>query len=293
MRFDFREIFKELNEEVSDSEITIRLGKTGAGKTLIQTEINVLPALIAGQDVMACYWLNWNLPNFEYFKPRDFSKVEYVCNRVIVFDEIRRSFDPRGYKDESEAFRLFVEDSRHRHNTIIGNTQDLSLVAKTFSVQTHNWSQLEKVSKTFFKRFVDKVFENENVCINEDFLTFQDLRKISIGFDLNMNPDFIPSWETHKFKKIDLLHRELNDFKIELVHKYCPKCRHRQGKQILKADTSLMCEIFYLTPDSFPVYSLKPIAFEYCPKCKITPLIARESGMFDTDYLPEGFEARA
>lgn len=289
MRFDFATIYHELLKVYNDTEIRMRLGKTGSGKTVVQTEIDVLPALIAGQDVICCYWINWKESNFKYFKPRDFSAIEKVCNHLIVFDEIRRAFDPRGFKDESESFRLFVEDSRHRHNSIVGNTQDLSLVAKTFAVQAHEWSQVQKVKKPFISLFLDKVFESESIIIEEDFLSLQDLRKISLGFDTYQDPDIKPVWESHRFKISDLLHRELNDHKIELVHKYCPKCRFRQGKQILAADTDKMCDLSYVSPNSFPKYTLKPIAFEYCAKCKTTPLVARESGMFDTDYLPEGF----
>jgi len=280
MRFDFLKIIRELRSELGDNKITIRLGKTGSGKTLLQTELDVLPRLLAGQEVYCCYFINWNGSNLHYFAPRDFEVVKSIRNATIVFDEIRRSFDPRAYELEGEDFRSFVELHRHRHNDIIANTQDISLVAKTIGVQAHNWSQVENVSSSFFSRFFSKVFGSSDLVIREDFLTYQELKRLAVGFELNEDVELKPDWQISRFRISSLLHPELDKYKIELVHRYCPLCRSRQGEQILKEDTSKVCNV-----DKKGHFTLKDL--EFCPKHKNTPLEIRTSGLFDTDYEPE------
>jgi len=285
MRFDIINIYHELQEEEGDNEITIRLGKTGSGKTLIQTELDVLPLLLDDQDVWCCYWLNWNKDNYHYFAPRQFDKVKDQRNTSIVFDEIRRSFEPRAYEGETEEFRSFVELHRHRHNNIIGNTQDISLVAKTFSIQTHNWSQVSKSPRNILLRIWDKMTDREKICIEEDYLTYGELKKIANGWELGENVALDAEWHKWKFNKKDLIHHELDEYKVELVHKYCKKCRSRQGEMIKKEDTEKYCDKIKNDKGEITGYRLKEK--EFCPKHKKEELIIRESGMFDTDYEPE------
>lgn len=288
MRFDFSNILRELREEEADNIIVVRLGKTGSGKTLVQTEINVLPLLLEGQMVRCCYWLNWDTekyPNLEYFSPRDFDKIKFTRNCTIVFDEVARSFPARGYDQETSDFWDFIQLHRHRHNTIIANTQDISLVAKTIGVQAHSWSQCEKVVRSPLLLFFDKVFEHNKIVINEDFLSYGELKRIALGWEQNIDPEIKPDWETHVFTKEQLIHSELDEYKIELVHRYCPRCKSRQGEQIKKADTLKFCNPSFDNKGKLLGYSLKEI--EYCPKHKNTSLVVRLSGMFDTDYEPE------
>lgn len=288
MRFDFATIFKELREEEPDNIIIVRLGKTGSGKTLVQTEINVLPLLLDGQSVKCCYWLNWDTekyPNLEYFAPRDFNKIKDSRNCTIVFDEVARSFPARGFDSETSEFWDFVQLHRHRHNTLILNTQDISLVAKTFAVQSHSWSQVERVERSLLLRFFDKVFERNKIVINEDFLTYAELKRMAMGWEQNFDPEIKPDWQTHSFTREQLLHPELDEYKIELVHRYCPRCKSRQGEQIKKADTLLHCNPVFDHKGNLTGYTLKNV--EHCPKHINTPLVARLSGMFDTDYEPE------
>lgn len=285
MRFDFSTIIKELQVEETDAKITVRLGKTGGGKTLVQTEKNVLPILLDGQEVWCCYWLNWALPNYHYFSPRDFDSVKNLRNCTIVFDEVARSFPARSYADESSDFLDFVQLHRHRHNDIIANTQDISLVAKTIGVQAHNWSQVEREPRHFFLKFLDKVFERDKIVIRQDYLTYGELKKIALGYELHEEVAINAEWELVTFTKEELLHRELDEFKIELVHKYCSKCKSRQGTQILKENTDNECDKVFDGKGRLIGYSLKNK--EYCPKHKNIELSVRESSMFDTDYEPE------
>jgi len=286
MRLDFLTCVKELRDEEGDNKIAISIGKTGSGKTLLQTEIKVLPLLLDDIDVWCCYFINLDLPNLHYFAPKDFDKVKDLRNSTIVFDEIRRSFEPRAWETETEEFRSFVELHRHRHNDIIGNTQDVSLVSKSFSIQTHFWSQVEHISQSFFFRFIDKIFNQSKVVIKETYLNYSDLKKLSNGYELNeevlLENTVNLIW---KFPIKNLIHHELDDIKVELVHRYCKKCRSRQGEMILRADTDKVVETLKDSKGIVKGYRLK--VDEFCPKHKKQLLTVRESGVFDTDYEPE------
>lgn len=281
MRLDFKKIWQELKEETGDNIISGRLGKTGACKTLRQNEEEVIPMLLDGLEVYCCYFLNYELPNLHYFHPRDFDKVKNLRNSVIVFDEIRRSFDPRGWQMESEELRGFVELHRHRHNDIIFNTQDISLVAKTFGIQTHYWEYLEKIERGKILGMWDKITENEKIRTNISYLSFQQLKKLANGWELGEDVVMETKGEIKKYEIKEILHRELNEIKIELIHRYCPKCKSRQGEQILRKDTEKEAEKI----GEFEWISKKRGIM--CPKHKETELIIRESAMFDTDYEPE------
>ncbi|MFZ4799300.1 MAG: hypothetical protein ACOYMA_17505 [Bacteroidia bacterium] len=284
MRFDLLNCYKELQEEEGDNEITIRLGKTGSGKTVLQTFENVLPLLLDNQEVYCCYWLNYNGINLHYFKPKEFDKIKDLRNTTIVFDEIRRSFDPRQYGEETEEFRSFVELHRHRHNNIIGNTQDISLVAKTFGIQTHNWSLVAKQPRSIFSLMLDKIMERKRLFIQEDYLTYQELKKMAAGWEIGENVGLDSVWTLFKYEMKDLVRRDLNEIKVELVHKYCPRCKSRQGTQVIKEETLDYFNEIIDNKGELIGYTMK--FKEYCPKHKATELIARESGMFDTDYEP-------
>jgi len=264
-------------------KIKMRLGKTGSGKTLDQTEEDVLPALLDEQEVWSCYWLNWNRANWHYFKPRDFEKIKDLRNCMVVFDELRQSFDPRRYDDETEEVRAFFELHRHRHNDIVGNTQDVSLVAKTVGIQAHEWILCEKVEEGALMRWLI----GERIAVQKDFLTFQELKKMANGWELGEDVALDNDWERKNYRIKDIIHHELDDYKIELIHKYCPRCKMRQGKQILKEDTEKVAEKVWLNKKKY-TWVLKEI--EMCPRHHDTQLEIRESAMFDTDYEPETTE---
>jgi len=276
---DFFNFFRaEDSEEVI---IKLRLGKTGSGKSLDQNEEDVLPALLDGQEVWTCYWVNWNGPNWHYFTPRDFDAIKRLRNCVVVFDELRQSFDPRSWESETEEIRSFFELHRHRHNTIIGNTQDVSLVSKTIGIQAHIWIMIERVDAIWPIRFWHALLKTKEVRIRRDYLTFQELKKISNGWELGEDVAIDADWLERGYKVKDILHRELDSYKVELVHKYCPRCKMRQGSQIIASETADWCDYDIKSGN----YKLK--VKEYCPRHKETLLEVRESGMYDTDYEPE------
>jgi len=288
MRWDIIKIIKELKEEEGDNQIIGRLGKTGSGKTVRQNEKNVLPVLLDKQDVWVCYWINLDkakYPNLHYFQPRDFEKIKNLRNCVIVFDEIRRSFDPRSWEAESEDFRSFIELHRHRHNTIIFNTQDVSLVSKTVGIQAHEWSQMEKIDVGIIVKIWRKMRGTEAVDIREDYLTLQELKKMANGWELGEDVAIDAEWEIVRYRRSELLHKELDEDKEELVHMYCSRCKSRQGEQIRKGEEERICSKIYDEKGIEIGWRLKEV--RYCPKHKEIELSIRETGMFDTDYEPE------
>jgi len=112
-------------------------------------------------------------------------------------------------------------------------------------------------------------------------LSYQQLKKMTNGWELDAileNEEVQKKRKSYSIKNI--IHHELDDFKIELVHKYCSECAMRQGSQILKADTLNICD-YNKKKDK---YILK--VPEFCPIHKKTLLLVRQSGMYDTDYEP-------
>jgi len=282
-----------LNEDVKIKNI---LGKTGAGKSLICVEDWFLPALLDKEDVHTCLWLNWKgytdedgqlIQNWHYFAPRNFEKIKNLRNCVIGFDEYRQSFDPRRYDDETEEVRAFFELHRHRHNDIRGNTQDVSLVAKTIGIQAHEWSQVERVEPTWLQKGWDWLLGRECIRIRRDYLTFAELKKMANGWELGEDVGLEAEWEIIRYDIKDLLHHELDEYKQELVHRYCPKCKMRQGEQIKAEDTEKIANKILDRKGNLIGWELKEK--EYCPRPnhKHIELELKESGMFDTDYEPE------
>lgn len=272
-------------EDKNNNKIITLLGKTGSGKTLYQTEEYVIPALLDNIEIYCCYWLNWNLPNYHYFQPNDFDEIADKRNAMIVFDEVAQSFDPRDWEREDGKVRHFFQLHRHRHLDIICNTQDISLVAKTIGTQTHKWLLCEEVKENIITKIIKKILqiENKNIKVDLTQMTYQQMKKMAMGWEIGeiYNPDKEDNnYIREKINKEKLLHKELNEFKIEIVHKYCPKCKGRQGTQILKEETDELCD----WNNKKQKWELKKE--EFCPKHKTTKLEIRESGMYDTDYEP-------
>lgn len=279
-------IIKELFAEYPDTSAKIRgrLGATGSGKTLDQTEQDVLPALLAGEEVWCSYWVNWAGSNLHYFPPADFDAINNVRNATIVFDEIRQSFDPRSWESESNEVRAFFELHRKRHNDIIFNTQDVSLVAKTVGIQAHEWSRIERVRDGLLIRIFYNLMGWQGITVRKDFLTFAELKKMANGWELGEDVALDAEWKLTHYRAQNLIHRELNDFKIELFHRYCPKCQARQGEQILKKDTTKVVRF------DNKKGKIRLINKEFCPKHKDIELEVKESGIYDTDFEPEVIE---
>lgn len=257
----------------------MRLGLPGSGKTLDQTEQDVLYHLLNGEEVYSCYWLNWNKENLKYFS--EFEEVENLRNCVVVFDEIGQILPAREWEKEGLRVQLFFQLHRHRHIDIIGNTQDVSLVAKTVGIVASEWVLCEKDNKGILNWLIKLLLGVNYIMIRKTSITYQGLKKMANGWELNQTIDN-PNKSKRKWYDVKKLnHKELNEFKIELVHRYCPKCAMRQGEQILKADTLIVCD--YNAKNKR--YSLKEI--EYCPKHHGQELLIRESGIYDTDHEPE------
>lgn len=266
-------------------KIQIRLGKTGSGKTLDQTIQEVIPRLINGEEVYSCYWLNWKGSNFHYFVADDFEAIESVRNATIVFDEVAQSFDPREWEKESSGVRRFFQLHRKRHNDIIANTQDISLVAKTIGILAHEWILIEKVEETWIDKLIER-FTGKKVIVKLDksIMSYQRLKKLAVGFEIGeteIERGEI-AIENINYKEWDIVRPDLDEYKEELVHRYCPQCRQRQGRQIKAEDTEKECRRGEKGEDEWVL-----INKEYCPKHKEQELIIRKSGMYDTDYEPE------
>lgn len=292
-----------LNEDVKIKNI---LGKTGSGKSLICTEEWTIPALIDGEEVWTCLWINWKGHNWHFFRPRDFNAIKDVRNAVVIFDEYRQSFDPRRYQDETEEVRAFFELHRHRHNDIRGNTQSANLVALTIAQQAHEWSQVERLEPSFLTTLLDRLMGKEYIRIRQDFLTYGELKKMSNGWELGEDVAIDAEWIVKKYDVIKLIHRELNDKKQELIHAYCPKCKMRQGffedvssNDVLGNDVwgnkVLTTQIRAEDTDKYTTLEVTKSQWKYSWKeprycCKSNHsdvlLEVKESGMFDTDYEP-------
>lgn len=282
-----------LNE---DSKIKNVLGKTGSGKSLICTEEWTVPALIDGEEVWTCLWINWKGENWHFFKPRDFNAIKDVRNAVVIFDEYRQSFDPRRYQDETEEVRAFFELHRHRHNDIRGNTQSANLVALTIAQQAHEWSQVERLEPTWWNIITDHLIGKEYIRIKQDFLTFAELKKMSNGWELGEDVAIDAEWVIKKYEVTALIHRELNDKKQELIHAYCPKCKMRQGFfESLAGKDILTTQIKAEDTDRYAKLEIRGKSWNYSWKeprycCRTNHadvlLEIKESGMFDTDYEP-------
>lgn len=258
----------------------MRLGLPGSGKTLDQTIYDVLPHLIAGEQVYSSYWINWNRPNLTLFQ--EFEEVENLRNCVVVFDEIGQILPARQWELEGLRVQLFFQLHRHRHVDIIGNTQDVSLVSKTVGIVANKWYFI--VNKNIpILNFFASIFNLGHVRFTRTQLTYSALKKMANGWELdgvfpttNKRDKLKTKWITHK----KLLFENLDEYKIELVHKHCSRCKFRQGSQILKHNTLRECSLNKKTG----IYTLK--IPEYCPKHKDELLTIRKTGIYDTDHEP-------
>lgn len=255
-----------------------RIGLPGCGKTLDQTESDILPHLIAGRRVKSCYWLNWNQPNLTLFTR--FEEVEFDRNCVHVYDEVGQMFVARDALNEGVRIQMYFQLHRHRHIEIICNTQDVSLVAKTIGIVASDWIYMTNTSNFIFDLFRKLFGFHKKIDVFKAHLTWQQLRKMAGTWELEQVLETEVKTSSKHYSVIDIIHKELNEFKIELVHKYCPECCFRQGSQIIKEKTFDEC--FYNSKKKY--FGL--LTREFCPFHQDTFLEVRESGMYDTDYEP-------
>jgi len=177
--------------------------------------------LIDFQEVWSTTWLNWKHPNYHYFQKID--EVLHVRNALIFFDEIAQPLDPRLWTKESSGVRAFFQLHGHRHNDIIGTTQDPSLVCK---------SALIIISKWFLCSDCSNFFSFDLIEVKRELLKRRDLLKPLDASDVESPDsidetvlvDLLPSNEIKKycFHPKKLYHYELNEHKSETHHYFAP-----------------------------------------------------------------------
>lgn len=282
-------IFKSKKAELDGAVCEIRLGLPGSGKSLDQTLLAVLPHLLNNEEVYCCYWINWKLPNYHYFDPNDEEAVKKIItetrNAVVVFDEIAQVWEPRSWENESAEVRKFFQLHRHRHVDIYANTQDVSLVAKTVGIVASNWIKCEKIETPLWLKWIKNILGFENkITIDKLYMTYQEVKKEANGWELGEVIEERKGIETKKYGLKDILREDLNDYKIETIHRYCSKCKARQGEQIKKEDNEKIAEY---NPKK-DIWTLK--TKEFCPKHKDELLTLRKTGLYDTDYEIESIQ---
>jgi len=253
-----------------------RLGLPGSGKTLGMIEEDLLPHLLDGQEVYTNVWVNWNGPNLHFFTSDDFDElVPELRNCVLVMDEIGQVLEPRAWEQESGNIRRFFQLHRHHHVDIYGTTQDISLVAKSAWIVVDEWQLCQKIPKNWLGMAIDWLLKRKSFNIAYQSMTYQELKKASYGWEIHdgeggdeyqNNKKIGGDIRIQKYTEEKLIHRELNDHKIELYHYYCPLCAGRQGEKIPK-------ETEY-----------EEIKQAFCPKHKEQKLEIKESGIYDSDY---------
>jgi len=257
---------------IEGASCIIRLGLPGCGKSLDQTEVDVLDHLMAGEQVYCCYWINWKgyndpdtgefIQNYHYFPPTKagWQSIKDERNCVVVFDELAIPFDSRDFEAECE-WRQWLMLHRHRHVNIIANTQDISFVAKSIGVLASEFQLIERIEPSWLQKFWWWLTgKPAKILLRKDWLTLQELKKIANGWIIGEDVAIDNDWIIKAYDPIKLLHRELNPYKEELEHLYCPLCLSRQTDE---------------NNDGF------------CPKHRKEKLITKESGLYDTDYEPE------
>ncbi|MFA5155202.1 MAG: zonular occludens toxin domain-containing protein [Patescibacteria group bacterium] len=244
---------------IEGSTFSIRLGLPGSGKSLGLVEEDLLPHLLDGQEVWCNFWINWKGPNLHFFTAEEFEELAPTLrNCVLVMDEIGQVMEPRAWEQESGNIRRFFQLHRHHHVDIYGTTQDISLVAKSAWIVVDEWILCEKIEAGIME-WIGKIIKKDFLRISYQQMTYQELKKLSYGWELGegIEGDFKQVGGKRRIKwyqKEKLIHKELNEKKIELEHKFCEKCAGRQEGE------------------------------KHCPKHKEEILKTIPSGMYDSDY---------
>jgi len=254
---------------IEGSIFSIRLGLPGSGKSLGLVEEDLLPHLLAGEEIYCNFWINWKgikqadgtyKQNLHFFNNEDFEElVPNLRNCVLVMDEIGQVLEPRSWEQESGNIRRFFQLHRHHHVDIYGTTQDISLVAKSAWIVVDEWIMCYKLKPNMLFKLWFYLTNKDIIQIGYQEMTYQEIKKMSYGWENSIDNEeskiggYI---RIVNYDKKKLLHKELDEYKEELRHYYCPKCAGRQEE----------------TKD------LK------CPKHKEIDLEEIQSGIYDSDY---------
>jgi len=262
---------------ISGEIFEMRLGLPGSGKTLSQTELIVLPALLDGLEVYVNYWINCNLENYHYFN--QFEEIQNVRNCLVVFDEMCKILDPRDWEKEGSVVRDFFQLHRHRHIDIYGNTQHISFIAKTALAEVDRFYMCDKMWNGDLFR---ALFPKFPIVIQETQMTLKEIKLEEAGYivrEEDVEEFAVGNSKNYWFRQSKLMHKELDPIKQEFVHWHCSKCNQRQLEQIPANKTEEIAEStkkgWILRPD---------VEVPTCPKHKNHFLQLVPSTMYDTDY---------
>ena len=266
------------------------IGLPGSGKTLMAVYDYVLPHLLAGEQVWSDTWLNWSGDNLHYFSADDFRSLSTkLRNCLIFFDEVQRILEPRDWDSEDGNIRAFFQLHRHRHLSIVGTTQDISLVAKSALITVDNFIYTEKTQSSFLSRLLF----GKHIPVSYQVLSLRELKSVLNFFDIGQDTgdNLVNSFQRRSFRfNKHLVRSDLNSFKSELYHFYCPVCASRQNV----INGSFLTELD-LNDKPYKVWSGSPIPKDwsigkiqekkyYCPRHKDIVLDIRPSLMYDTEY---------
>lgn len=277
---------------LTGKEFSNYLGLPGAGKTLSAIEEKVLPAYLAGVPIWSNTFIN--LKGVNYFS--DIEEVLDKRNILLFIDELGFVLDPYDWANIPKSVRVFFQFHRKKKIEIVSTTQDISFLAKPARVLVSNYIFCENSDWGQIVAKIFSFFGYGEVRLAQRALTFNDLQKLQKGVgasplidseeeeeempddldfdDLGVESPIIR--RSYSFKT--LFHRELDEYKIEIYHKFCPLCNGRSGSQI-KAEDS---DIYIDYNKKLKRYFLK--TSEFCSFHKDQLLDVRVSGIYDTDY---------
>jgi len=272
---------KKFNGEMFD----LYLGSVGQGKTLVINEDYTLPALIDRQEVFCSYWVNWNRPNYHYWRePEEFTELK---NCLLVIDELGDIIDKWSWDILDASIKKFFMYHRHRLVDIVGNTQDYGDVAVQPRRHITRYFMTEK---HFSNKFIQKFWKSFPwVVIKTYEMTKNDVMLLDKPIITNDNNETVDTFKSidklrtfYSIKK--LYHFELDKFKKEFIHFYCPDCGCRHNEDIPKDETGQFAIRDKKTNLFIP---REDYNFPYCPKHIDTKLTIRTSTMYDSHYLPK------
>jgi len=283
--------FLKKEYSLEGSKFLLFIGLPGAGKTLSAVEEVVIPAYLSQIKIYSNTWINLQSINYIY-DPEDFCKLR---NCLLVIDEIGQIVDPYAWKDLSWAVRSFFQNHRRYNVSIVATTQDISFIAKPARVLVSEFIFCENVSdKGLFSQF------SSTVSIKQKTLTFNDLKKLQAGIGsktLKENEDeemadmfsediddLLESTEMEidvrdvNYSKKDLAHKELDPYKLEFYHYFCPQCYSRQYQDIPRGTEF---KHIYYNKKNKPKLKINT----FCPAHPLQRLELRVSSAYDSEYL--------
>jgi len=261
---------------IEGSVFSIRLGMPGSGKSLGLVEEDLLPHLLAGEEVWCNFWINWKGENLHFFSADEFEDLApKLRNCVLIMDEIGQVMEPRAWEQESGNVRRFFQLHRHHHVDIYGTTQDVSLVAKSAWIVVDEWIMCHKLENSAINRIVDWVLGRYTFRVGYQDMTYQELKKMAAGWENSETDENGVGGDIRVvvYDEKKLIHEELDDKKVELKHWRCNKCNGRQ--EIMKEEQR----------KELTSKELIPAGSNRCPKHWADQEMEEElSGMYDSDY---------